>query len=99
ICLMWSILGCLTITGIRAQPAEGDPVRDRVVALIERLGGQTRREENAPGRPVIGIRLATTRISDDQLGELRNLTSLRSLDLTQTRISDSGMARLRGHEG
>ena len=78
---------------------EGDPQRDRVVALVERLGGQIERDEKAPGRPVVGIRLATTRISDDQLGELRGLSSLRSLDLTQTRISDAGLAQLRGHEG
>ena len=48
---------------------------------------------------MVGIRLGTTRITDDQLGELRELSSLRSLDLVQTRISDAGLARLRGHEG
>ena len=97
--LMGCVLVCLTVPGLRAQAPEGDPQPDRVVALVERLGGQIERDENTPGRPVVGIRLATTRISDDQLGELRGLSSLRSLDLTQTRISDSGLARLRGHEG
>ena len=70
-----------------------------MIALVERLGGQIERDAKAPGQPVVGIRLATTRIADEQLGELQGLSSLRSLDLTQTRISDIGLAHLRGHEG
>ena len=56
-------------------------------------------DEKAPGRPLIGVRLGTTRISDEQLGELRALSSLKHLELLQTRISDAGLARLRGHDG
>ncbi len=79
--------------------AGGRARRGRVLALVKRLGGEPQPKEITAGQPVIGIRLATTRVSDDQLGELRGLSSLRSLDLTQTRISDAGLARLRGHEG
>jgi hypothetical protein len=98
-CLVWCTLGCLGVLDIRAQATGGEPERDRAVALVERLGGQIERDESAPGRPVVGIRLATTRVSDVQLGELRSLISLARLDLTQTKISDDGLARLRGHEG
>ncbi len=63
------------------------------------LGGEVRLDEKATGRPIVEIRLRTTRVADDQLGDLRGLSSLRTLDLTQTRISDAGLARLRGHEG
>ncbi len=74
-------------------------MRDRVVALVGRLGGEVRLDEQATGRPIVEVRLVTTRVADDQLGDLRGLSSLRTLDLTQTRISDAGLARLRGHEG
>jgi hypothetical protein len=90
-------LGWPAVGGVRAGAPDDD--RDRVVALVERLGGQIRHDEGAPGRPVVEIRLGTTRVSDDQLGALRGLTSLRSLELTQTRISDAGLARLRGLTG
>src|SRR3954447_6698452 len=43
--LLGCTLGCIAVEGLRAQEPEGDPVRDRVVALVERLGGQVRREE------------------------------------------------------
>jgi Leucine Rich repeat len=90
---------CLPVNTTPAQVTEDASQRDRVIALVERLGGQIERDAKAPGDPVVGIRLATTRISDEQLGELQGLSSLRSLDLTQTRISDTGLAHLRGHEG
>ena len=90
---------CPTPGDVQAGPPGGDPVRDRVVALVGRLGGEVRLDEQATGRPIVEIRLNTTRVADDQLGDLRGLSSLRTLDLTQTRISDAGLARLRGHEG
>jgi hypothetical protein len=40
-------------------------------------GGQIERDAKAPGQPVVGIRPATTRISDEQLGALQGLFSLR----------------------
>lgn len=93
------VLGSLAIRSARAEAAGREPDQDPVVALVERLGGELRRDDGSPARPIIEIRLATTRISDDQLGELRGLSSLRSLGLDQTRISDAGLARLRGHAG
>ncbi len=96
--IVWA-LGGLAVVGYRARASDGDPTRDRVVALVGRLEGDVRHDESSPARPIIEIRLAATRVSDDQLGELRGLSSLRSLDLNQTRISDAGLARLRGHEG
>jgi hypothetical protein len=98
-CLAWCALAGLTPGGVRAQTPQGDPNADRAVALVDRLGGQIERDAQAPGQPVVGIRLATTRVSDQDLGTLRSLPSLRSLDLAQTRISDAGLALLQGHEG
>ena len=44
----------------QAGPPGGDPVRDRVVALVERLGGEVRFDEKVTGRPIVEIRLVTT---------------------------------------
>lgn len=96
--VLW-LVGSLAVGSVRAAPAGPGPDRDPVVALVERLGGELRRDEGSPARPIVEIRLATTRVSDDQLGELRGLSSLRRLNLNQTRISDAGLARLRGHAG
>ena len=76
---------CPTPGDVQAGPPGGDPVRDRVVALVGRLGGEVRLDEQATGRPIVEIRLRTTRVADDQLGDLRGLSSLRSLDREGTR--------------
>ena len=97
-CLIGGILVCLTVPGLRPRRRRAIPHRI-VSSRSSSVWRETQRDENVPGRPVISIRLATTRVSDDQLGGLRSLSSLRSLDLAQTRISDAGLARLRGHDG
>src|SRR5690242_20303002 len=97
------VLGALfflhVATLVHAQGPKDDPATSRVVALVERLGGEAQWDEKAPGRPLIGARLGTTRITDEQLGELRALPSLRHLELLRTCISDAGLSRLRGHDG
>jgi hypothetical protein len=94
---------CLLVSpaaiGVRADAPDGEQGRDRVLALVARLGGKVAHDENSPGRPIREVLLSATRVKDEQLGELRGLSSLRKLDLIQTRISDAGLARLRGHEG
>ncbi|MFO0890665.1 MAG: hypothetical protein U0790_16165 [Isosphaeraceae bacterium] len=82
-----------------AQAPIDDPATSRVLALVERLGGEAQWDEKAPGRRLIGARLGTTRITDEQLGELAAVPSLRHLELILTRITDAGLARLRGHDG
>jgi hypothetical protein len=69
------------------------------IASLRWSGAWAARSGLTNGRPIIEIRLRTTRVADDQLGDLRGLSSLQSLDLIQTRISDAGLARLRGHDG
>ena len=49
---------CPTPGDVQAGPPGGDPVRDRVVALVGRLGGEVRLDEQATGRPIVEIRLA-----------------------------------------
>jgi hypothetical protein len=97
--LPWGLLGCLATSAAWGQAPGTDSAEARVAAIVARLGGQIEREGNAPGGPVTAIRLATTRVSDEQVRELGQLASLRHLDLTQTRVTDDGLARLRGHQG
>ena len=60
---------------------------------IERLGGRVKRNDNAPGKPVIEVDLSDARISDAQLRQLRmgELKSLRSLVLDRTFITNEGL--------
>ena len=68
------VLGALwflnEVTFVSAQEAKDDPATRRVAALLERLGGEAQWDEQAPGRPLIGARLGTTRITDEQLEDL-----------------------------
>ena len=81
-------------TLVSAQSVADDKLRDRAQALIERLGGEFQRDEQRPDKPVVRVRLNTTLVTDADLAELRGLTGLRVLDLSQTRITDAGLSHL-----
>ena len=89
-----AFLAALIITpATRAQ--ESKAAQDKVVADLEKRGGQVFRDDTQPTRPVIGVDLDETTIDDDGLSDLRQLTSLQSLSLDGTRITDAGLANLK----
>ncbi len=49
---------CATAGDAQAGPPGGDPVPDRVIALVGRVGGEVRLDEQATGRPIVEIRRA-----------------------------------------
>jgi hypothetical protein len=86
------LVGGLT-TGGRAEPPNA---RDRAVAAIEKLGGTVEVDETRPGRPVVGVDLSRSSITDADLVLLKALPELEVLDLRLTSIGDAGVARLDG---
>jgi hypothetical protein len=58
------------------------------------MGGTVERDENAPGRPVVGISLRGAAIDDESVVELRGFTELIRLDLSETQITDRGLLML-----
>src|SRR5262249_33672271 len=69
---------------------------EKAEATIDELGGDI---EHQPGDddnpPVIGVSLAGTKVTDAQLAILKNFPRLRTLDLSQTRVSDAGLTHLK----
>jgi WD40 repeat protein len=76
----------------------GEPSADqaKAIAEIEKLGGKVTIDEKNPGRPVIGVYLTGTKVTDASLGNLKGLTKLQSLNLTATKITDAGIEHLKG---
>jgi Leucine-rich repeat (LRR) protein len=78
------------------ETAEVNSKEATIVAEIKRLGGKVTYDENSPDQPVIGVDLSRSHLTDDWLGHLQQLSSLRSLDLWNTRVSDVGLQHLEG---
>jgi hypothetical protein len=76
--------------------AEPNPAKEPAVAAINKLGGRVTLDEEKPGKPVIGVDLTATKITDCGLVHLKGLTKLRLLFLTKTKITDSGLVHLKG---
>jgi hypothetical protein len=65
--------------------------------VIEEMGGSIDMDEDAPGMPVLGINFAGSReLTDAGLAHVKGLTTLRSLDLSRTRVTDAGLVHLTG---
>ena len=67
---------------------------DRAVSFVESLGGKVIRDDNSAGKPVTGIELTDTNVTDAGLKELASLTNLSSLNLSQTQVTDAGLKEL-----
>ena len=69
---------------------------DRTIAKIELLGGEVTRDDTLPGRPVTGVDFQESdHVKDGYLDLLRHFTSLKSLSLRNTQITDAGLTKLR----
>lgn len=85
-----------------AQPAKpttkDDPnaAQNAAVAAITRLGGQVTFDTKSPDRSVTGVRLFGPTITDAHLVHLKALTSLQTLDLTETKVTGAGLVHLQG---
>jgi len=77
----------LTLTG-RADEAAA-------VKMIEKLGGRVKVDTKRPGKPVVGVDLDRTKVTDADLKELKELKSWRKLDLTNTKVTDAGVKELK----
>ena len=68
----------------------------QAIRTLERLGGRVTRNDSAPGKPVVAVDLACCRFDDDDLACLKDLPSLRRLDLAFTNVMDKGIEHLKG---
>src|SRR5262245_26995808 len=63
---------------------------------LTKLGATVKREEEEPSRPIIEVSLSEKDVTDSELAVLKNLTTLRKLDLSATKISGEGLRHLKG---
>ncbi len=85
----WLIL-CSSVS-VRADDAE-----NKAVESVEKLMGRVFRDTNLPGKPVFGVSLSGTKVTDAGLKELAGLKSLTELDLDRTKVTDAGLRELAG---
>ena len=76
--------------GLRLNPEA------RLRAEIERLGGKVTVDDKSPGKPIIGVDLFGTSVTDKGLGRLKGLARLQSLELKAVPVTDGGMEDLKG---
>ncbi len=66
-------------------------------ALVTRLGGKLMRDDDAVGKPIVGIELHSAMLGDVDLGHLRDLKKLQTLNLEGCPgLTDAGLAYLAG---
>lgn len=71
--------------------------KERVLGLLERLGGRYEIDGNSPGQPFVKIDLNHSAVADADLEILSTLTDLQSLNLDgSAHLSDAGMEHLKG---
>jgi hypothetical protein len=77
--------------GLARLAQSGKAVPPQIIQGVKSLGGAVAVDPAAPGRPVIGVDLHHTRITDADLEPLQGLTALRTLNVCGTHISDAGL--------
>src|SRR4051812_30806156 len=91
----WMVVIMTLVTRPGALAHGGDGTQERAVAAIEKLGGTVERD-HTPSRHVVSVRLLGDGITDEALEQVKKLADLRELDLAGTRITNDGLAQLKG---
>jgi hypothetical protein len=81
----------LTPVCIRADEAE-----NKAVKVIEKMGGTITRDKKAKDKPIVGVDLDNTIMTDAGLKHLVGLKQLRELYLRTTQVTDAGLKHLAG---
>jgi hypothetical protein len=68
----------------------------KAVSALQDIGAQIEIDEQSPGRPVIGVFLSESDVTDGGLIHIRDFPSLVKLDLNLTAITDRGLVHLQG---
>src|SRR5262245_65130401 len=86
---VWAVTVLLTAAvGIRAD-------EEAAVKAVEKLGGKVRRDDKAPGKPVVAVDLRSTLTTDADLKVLKECKHLQVLDLGVTQVTDAGLKELK----
>src|SRR5213082_3475982 len=87
------LIGAVMLLACLSGAARADEAS--AVKAVEKLGGKVTRDDKLPGKPVIGVNLAGTQVTDAGLKELKHLKQLTSLNLIHTPVTDAGVKELK----
>src|SRR5262249_43167739 len=79
--------------GIYGPPEPPDPTA--AIAMIERLGGEYRRNASRPDKPVVQVTLLSTDLTDADLALLKDMPDLNRLSIEAKGMGDDGVAHLK----
>jgi hypothetical protein len=94
--LSLAVCGLLVHAVPCAWGAEPQTEQDRAVAAIKKVGGRVQFDENGSGKHVLGVSFKDRKVTDAALQHIKQLATLRSLDLNATDVSDAGLEHLKG---
>src|SRR5437588_249599 len=86
------LVGAVMLLACLSGAARADEAS--AVKAIENFGGKVTRDDKLPGKPVIGVNLAHTKVRDAGLKELKDLKQLTTLYLNDTKVTDAGLKEL-----
>src|SRR5207237_8141250 len=86
------LVGAVMLLACLSGAARADEAS--AVKAVENLGGKVTRDDKLPGKPVIGVNLAGTKVTDADLKELKDLKQLTTLHLNMTGVTDAGLKEL-----
>src|SRR2546429_655862 len=86
------LVGAVMLLACLSGAARADEAS--AVKAVEKLGGKVTRDDKLPGKPVIGVNLAGTKVTDGDLKELKDLKQLTTLYLNMTGVTDAGLQEL-----
>ena len=90
--MLVSVIVALTSTVIVADDKFDE---SKTIHKIELLGGSVTRDDTLPGRPVIGVDFRrSNRFNEKYLHLLKSFTSLTTLNLKDSAITDDGMKKI-----
>src|ERR1035437_906240 len=86
--------GCKTTptTAATTQPE----TQEQAVAVFKKWGGKIERDAFTPNRPIVGLDLSGTKVTDVGLEHLKGLDQLQTLNLSKTKVTDAGLEQLKG---
>src|SRR5207237_3037875 len=87
------LVGAVMLLACLSGAARADEAS--AVKAVENLGGKVTRDDKLPGKPVIGVILGGTKVTDGDLKELKDLKQLTTLYLNMTGVTDAGLKELK----
>jgi len=89
------VMGAAVLLGLLVVAVTVRADEATAVKAIEKLGGTVTRDAKLPRKPIVGVNLGGTDVTDAGVKELKELKSLQTLNLNGTDVTDAGLKQLK----